>query len=174
MAPIHPFSHDPEVTIDTQTTLVIDRQATMSGLDAPEIAAAYNAVRSDKDETNWLLVSYAAPTGNVLTLGATGKGGLTEMVASLEDNQVQYGYVRIEYANDKESSRVKFALVVWIGESTKVMRKARVSVESGDVKRVLSHHSIAVTASDCSELEEKDMVVRLRKAGGADYNGGRG
>merc|ERR1712000_15911 len=65
-------------------------------------------------------------------------------------------------------------LVIWIGESTKVMRKARVSVESGDVNRVLSHHSIAVTASDRSELEEKDMVVRLRKAGGADYNGGRG
>lgn len=146
----------------------------MSGLEAPEIAAAYDAVRSDKDETNWLLISYAAPTGNALTLSATGKGGLTEMAASLDDSQVQYGYVRVEYANDKESTRVKFALVVWIGESTKVMRKARVSVESGDVKRVLSHHSIAVTASDRSELEEKDMVVRLRKAGGADYNGGRG
>lgn len=146
----------------------------MSGLDAPEIAAAYDAVRSDKDETNWLLISYAAPTGNALTLSATGKGGLTEMAASLDDSQVQYGYVRVEYANDKESTRVKFALVVWIGESTKVMRKARVSVESGDVKRVLSHHSIAVTASDRSELEEKDMVVRLRKVGGADYNGGRG
>lgn len=146
----------------------------MSGLDAPEIAAAYEAVRSDKDETNWLLISYAAPTGNALTLSATGNGGLEEMVTSLDDGQVQYGYVRVEYANDKESSRVKFGLVVWIGESTKVMRKARVSVESGDVKRVLSHHSIAVTASDRSELEEKDIVVRLRKAGGADYNGGRG
>jgi len=146
----------------------------MSGLDAPEIAAAYDAVRNDKDETNWLLISYAAPTGNALTLSATGKGGLSEMTASLDDSQVQYGYVRVEYANDKESTRVKFVLVIWIGESTKVMRKARVSVESGDVKRVLSHHSIAVTASDRSELEEKDMVVRLRKAGGADYNGGRG
>ena len=65
-------------------------------------------------------------------------------------------------------------LVVWIGENTKVMRKARVSVESGDVKRVLSHHSIAVTVGDRSELEEQDLVTRLRKAGGADYNGGRG
>ncbi|RWA07421.1 hypothetical protein EKO27_g7674 [Xylaria grammica] len=31
----------------------------MSGLEAPEILAAYDAVRSDKDETNWLLISYA-------------------------------------------------------------------------------------------------------------------
>ncbi|KAJ6788385.1 hypothetical protein PWT90_04645 [Aphanocladium album] len=146
----------------------------MSGLDAPDIAAAYEAVRSDKDATSWLLISYAAATGSKLALTSTGTGGLSEMAAALDPSEVQYGYVRVEYANDKESTRVKFVLVIWIGEGTKVMRKARVSVESGDVKRVLAHHSIAVTASDVGELEEKDIVARLRKAGGADYNGGRG
>ncbi|KZZ91725.1 ADF-like domain-containing protein [Moelleriella libera RCEF 2490] len=146
----------------------------MSGLDAPEISQAYEAVRSDKDETNWLLISYAEATGNKLTLSKTGTGGISELAEALDDSQVQYGYVRVEYANDKESTRVKFALIVWIGENTKVMRKARVSVESGEVKRILSHHSIALTAGDRSELEEKEVVTRLRKAGGADYNGGRG
>ncbi|KAK7408835.1 hypothetical protein QQX98_009021 [Neonectria punicea] len=146
----------------------------MSGLDAADIAAAYDAVRSDKDDTNWLLISYAAAAGNKLSLTQTGTGGLAELVTQLDDGQVQYGYVRVEYANDKESTRVKFVLAVWIGENTKVMRKARVSIESGDVKRVLAHHSIAVTTSDKSELDEGDIVVRLRKAGGADYNGGRG
>lgn len=146
----------------------------MSGLDAPEIAAAYDAVRSDKDETTWLLVSYASAVGNKLSLTKTGTGGLEELVSELDDGQVQYGYVRVEYANDKESKRVKFALIVWIGEQTKVMRKARVSIESGDVKSQLSHHSIAVTTGDRSELDERDIVTRLRKVGGADYNGGRG
>jgi hypothetical protein len=146
----------------------------MSGLNAPDISAAYDAVRSDKDETNWLLISYAAATGNELALTQTGTGGISELASNLDDAQVQYGYVRVEYANDAESKRVKFVLVVWIGENTKVMRKARVSVESGDVKAALSHHSIAVTAGDRAELEEKDIVTRLRKAGGADYNGGRG
>lgn len=146
----------------------------MSGLDASDISNAYEAVRSDKDETNWLLISYAAATGNKLTLTQTGAGGISELSAALDDTQVQYGYVRVEYANDKESKRVKFVLVVWIGENTKVMRKARVSVESGDVKRVLSHHSIAITVGDKAELDEDDIVKKLRKAGGADYNGGRG
>lgn len=146
----------------------------MSGLDAPEISAAYDAVRSDKDATNWLLISYAGATGNKLALAKTGSGGLAELAAELDDGQVQYGYVRVEYANDSESTRVKFALIVWIGENTKVMRKARVSIESGDVKRVLAHHSIAVTTNDKAELAEGDIVTRLRKAGGADYNGGRG
>lgn len=144
----------------------------MSGLDAPEIAAAYDAVRSDKDATNWLLIS--SPNGPKLSLAATGSGGLAELKKSLDASQVQYAYVRVEYANDSESTRVKFVLVIWIGESTKVMRKARVSIESGEVKRVLSHHSIQVDANDVSDLDEEDIIKRLRKAGGADYNGGRG
>lgn len=146
----------------------------MSGVDSPEILAAYDAVRSDKDETNWLLISYASAMGDKLQLTATGTGGLSELTSKLDDGQAQYGYVRVEYANDSESKRVKFALVIWIGENTKVMRKARVSIESGAVKRVLAHHSIQVDARDRQDLDEKDIVARLRKAGGADYNGGRG
>ncbi|KAH6855485.1 hypothetical protein B0I37DRAFT_57351 [Chaetomium sp. MPI-CAGE-AT-0009] len=146
----------------------------MSGLDSPEILAAYDAVRSDKDETNWLLISDASAKGDKLALSKTGTGGLPELAANLDDGQVQYAYVRVEYANDAESKRVKFALVVWIGENTKVMRKARVSIEAGAVKKVLSHYSVQVDADDRRDLDESDIVVRLRKAGGADYNGGRG
>ncbi|KAI0020306.1 actin depolymerizing protein [Xylariomycetidae sp. FL0641] len=146
----------------------------MSGADSPEILAAYDAVRSDKDETNWLLISYASGVGDKLQLTGTGTGGLAELSSKLDDDSAQYAYVRVEYANDTESRRVKFVLVVWIGENTKVMRKARVSIESGNVKRVLAHHSISVDARDRADLEEKELVARLRKAGGADYNGGRG
>ncbi|KAI0876437.1 hypothetical protein GGS24DRAFT_226777 [Hypoxylon argillaceum] len=146
----------------------------MSGLDAPEIVAAYDAVRSDKDATNWLLLSYAAAAGDKLQLAGTGTGGLGEMEGRLDEAQAQYGYVRVEYANDTESRRVKFALVIWIGGRTKVMRKARVSFESAAVKRVLAHHSIQVDATERGDLDEGEIVKRLRKAGGADYNGGRG
>lgn len=146
----------------------------MSGANSPEILAAYDAVRSDKDETNWLLISYASAVGDALKLTATGSGGLEELATKLDDSQAQYAYCRIEYANDTESKRVKFVLIIWIGEGTKIMRKARVSIESGEVKRVLGHHSIQVDARDKSDLDEKDIIVRLRKAGGADYNGGRG
>lgn len=86
----------------------------MSGLDSPAILAAYDAVRSDKDETNWLIISYAAATGNALTLTRTGTGGLEELATKLDNAQAQYAYVRVEYANDTESKRVKFVLVIWV------------------------------------------------------------
>jgi len=146
----------------------------MSIANSPEILAAYNKVRDDKDETNWLLISYAAATGDKLELTETGTGGVAELATKLDDSQAQYAYIRVEYANDKESSRVKFAFIVWIGENTKVMRKAKVSIQSGEVKRVLHHHSITVDARTKSDLNEDEIVRSLRKAGGADYNGGRG
>lgn len=146
----------------------------MSGVNSPDILAAYEAVRSDKEPINWLLISYAAATGNKLALTKTGSGGLSELSSELDDSQVQYAYARVEYANDSESTRVKFVMIIWIGSSAKVMRKARASIESGEVKKVLSHHSIQVDADDKRDLDEKDIVARLRKAGGADYNGGRG
>ncbi|KAI1319252.1 actin depolymerizing protein [Xylariaceae sp. FL0255] len=146
----------------------------MSGLDAPEIREAYDAVRSDKSPTNWLLLSYASPKGQALSLTSTGSGGLSELAEHLDPNQAQYGYVRVEYANDKESNRVKFVLVIWIGDGTHFMRKARVSIESGEVKKALSHHSFSLDAREKGDLDEKAIVATLRKAGGADYNGGRG
>ncbi|TVY85558.1 Coactosin [Lachnellula suecica] len=95
----------------------------MSGANAPEILAAYEAVRSDKDDTNWLLISYALAVGDKLTLSSTGTGGLSELTTKLDPSQAQYAYV---------------------------------------------------DARDKGDLEEGEIVVRLRKAGGADYNGGRG
>ncbi|KAI2608080.1 actin depolymerizing protein [Hypoxylon fragiforme] len=146
----------------------------MSGADAPEVLSAYDAIRSDKDPMNWLILSYAGAVGDKLKLSGTGSGGLEELANNLDASQAQYGYVRVEYANDTESKRVKFVFVVWIGENTKVMRKARVSIESGNVKRVLNHHSISIDARDKADLDEAEIVARLRRAGGADYNGGRG
>jgi len=146
----------------------------MSNANAPEILAAYDDVRSDKSPTNWLIISYAKVIGDSLALTATGEGGLSELREKLDPTQAQYAYLRVEYANDSESSRVKFAFIVWIGEQTKVMRKARVSIECGAVKAVLNHHSVTVDARGLEDLDEEEIIKLCRKAGGADYNGGRG
>lgn len=146
----------------------------MAGALSPEILEAYEAVRSDKDETNWLLVADDPAVRNRLVLAGKGSGGLAELVPQLDDGQVQYAYVRVEYANDAESRRIKFILVVWIGTGIRPLRRGRVFTESAEVTKVLSHYSIQVDASSKADLEEADIVKRLRKAGGADYNGGRG
>jgi len=143
----------------------------MAELSDPQIDQAYLDVRSDKSETNWLLLDYESDRSDKLTLTATGTGGLAELREVLEDSRASYAYARVTYSNDKESQREKFILVVWIGPGCKVMRKAKISVHTADVKAVLRVYSIEVAAREREDLNEGPIVVRLRKAGGASYDG---
>jgi hypothetical protein len=61
-----------------------------------------------------------------VTLAGSGSGGLAELKDALDDTKASYAYARVTYSNDKESQREKFILIVWIGPSCKVMRKAKV------------------------------------------------
>jgi len=45
----------------------------------------------------------------------------------LSPEKASFAYVRVKYANDEESFREKFVLIVWIGADVKVMRRAKVS-----------------------------------------------
>lgn len=167
----------------------------MSNIGTPEVRAieeAYEAVRNDKDETTWLLVT--AAKGNKLSLTATGtdkcfvddkdsteeedgspKNAIVAARNALDDAEIQYAYVRVEYANDSESTRTKFLLVTWMGPSAGMMRRARVTTEAGDIQsKILRHYSKEFRTDDKKELKHAEIVTALRKAGGADYNGGRG
>ncbi|KAG1812384.1 hypothetical protein EV424DRAFT_1473586 [Suillus variegatus] len=143
----------------------------MADLSDPQIDEAYQDVRSDKSDTNWLLLDYESDRSDKLRVTQTGTGGLAELRDALGDSKASYAYVRVTFSNDKESQREKFILVVWIGPGCKVMRKAKISVHAADVKQVLRVYSIEVPAREKEDLKEDPIVVKLRKAGGASYDG---
>lgn len=68
------------------------------------------------------------------------------------------------------SQRIKFVLVPWCGEKVGIMRKAKLSIQISDVKNVLRNFHIEVPASQTSELTESEIMTRLRRAGGANYD----
>ncbi|KAF5389630.1 hypothetical protein D9757_004172 [Collybiopsis confluens] len=167
----------------------------MADVTDSKINDAYLDVRDDKKETKWLLLDYKSDDSDKLTLTQTGTGGLDELREALDDARASFAYIRVSYNNDKESVREKFVLVVrrrgsspsavfvfsfrltlmsfkWIGPKCKaVMRKAKISVHSADVKQVLRVYSIEVAAREKDDLSEDPIVKRLRKAGGASYDG---
>ncbi|KAF7795662.1 hypothetical protein EIP86_006827 [Pleurotus ostreatoroseus] len=143
----------------------------MADVSDSKIDEAYQDVRSDKTETNWLLLDYESDRSDKLQLTATGSGGLEELCQHLDESKASFAYARIRYSNDKESQREKFILITWIGQSCKVMRKAKISVHAADVKQVLRVFSIEVPAREKDDLKEEPIVIKLRKAGGASYDG---
>ncbi|KAF7316371.1 ADF-like domain-containing protein [Mycena indigotica] len=155
----------------------------------PAIDAAYQDVRSDKSETNWVLLDYESDRSDKLTVTASGSGGLAELREALDDGKASFAYARVSYSNDKESTREKFILVVSLdrcvfllgrtwkptsivpGPQCKVMRKAKISVHAADVKQTLRVFSIEVAAREKDDINHDAIVTRLRKAGGASYDG---
>ncbi|KAF5357059.1 hypothetical protein D9756_006525 [Leucocoprinus leucothites] len=117
---------------------------------ADDIVNAYNDVRDDKKDINWLLIDYESDRSDKLKLTKTGSGGLAELKDNLEDSRASYAYVRVKYSNDKESVREKFILVI--------------SVHTADVKAVLRVFSIEVPAKDHDDLKEEPIIVKLRKS----------
>lgn len=143
----------------------------MADVTDPKINEAYEDVRSNKSDTNWVLIDYESDRSDKLAVTKSGSGGLEELREALDTNKASYAYARVTYSNDKESQREKFIFIVWIGSGCKVMRKAKISVHAADVKTVLRVYSIEVAAREKDDLNEEPIVVRLRKAGGASYDG---
>ncbi|KAF2625678.1 actin depolymerizing protein [Macroventuria anomochaeta] len=135
-----------------------------------DISKAYEDVRSDKSETTWLVLKYESATKDNLKLAGSGTGDISEMVETLGDDEAAYGYVRMKLGNDEYSERVKFAFVVWAGPNTKIMRKAKMSFQSGQVKQVIRTYAVEIQTSDKRELEANTVTMKLRKAMGANYD----
>ncbi|KAJ2126636.1 hypothetical protein IW136_006626 [Coemansia sp. RSA 678] len=138
--------------------------------DDPEILKAYDEVCDDKNEVNWILLTFADTKSNILKVGHKGTGGIDELKEYLKEDEAAFGYVRVPMSNDPLSQRTKYVLVSWIGQQLSYMRRARLSVQKSDVTKVLRYFSIEVPATERAELDADDILVQLKKAGGANYD----
>jgi hypothetical protein len=59
-------------------------------------------------------------------------------------------------------------LTIRIGPQTKVMRKAKMSFQSGQVKQVIRTYAVEIQTSDKKELEADAVTMKLRRAMGAN------
>ncbi|KAF2748773.1 actin depolymerizing protein [Sporormia fimetaria CBS 119925] len=138
-------------------------------LSDPKISQAYEDVRSDKSEKTWMVLRYESPTSDSLELHATGTGDIAEMTEALGDGAA-YGYVRMKVGNDEYSERTKFVFVAWAGPNTKIMRKAKMSFQIGQVKQLVRAYAVEIQTSDKKELDAEAVTMKLRRAMGANYD----
>ena len=57
-----------------------------------------------------------------------------------------------------------------VGPQTKVMRRAKMSFQSGLVKQVLRIYAVEIQTEDKRELAADVVTMKLRKAMGANYD----
>jgi hypothetical protein len=141
----------------------------MSDVSAPEIREAYDDVRNDGSDTNWLLITFEEGSNNKKwALVGKGSGGLEELKSKITPEFLGFGYLRV-VSGDELSKRPKFVFIKYLSKGLKMTVKAQLNVTRGDVEKVLSQINVAVEAETLDELTEDDILQKVQKAGGAHY-----
>ena len=139
--------------------------------DIEAIEAAVKDVRDDATETNWVLLGYAPDKQNGIELIGSGSGGLDELKSKLTPEFLGYGYLRV-ISGDKESKRPKFISISFSGEKVGLVKKGKMGTHVTDVTKLFIYSHIHVQASLPEDLQEDDLMTRVKKASGADYDSG--
>jgi len=135
-------------------------------IDEDKIKAAIKAVRSDNDETDWLLLGYDGSNNSTkIVLQATGSAGLDELIAQLKDDQVHYGLYRTTDTVDNTVA-VKFVLILWVGEKLPVIRKARITTHKGEITAFIGQYHVDCSCSNLNEINDDIVTDLVQRASG--------
>ncbi|WP_350262737.1 hypothetical protein AAF463_23970 (plasmid) [Pantoea sp. BJ2] len=124
----------------------------MPDIHSAEIQSAYNEVRDVSNDVT--VCSINLLRGNEYTdpLFFRGDNAFREFRASIKDDEITYAYAKIILNSEPEISRNVFVLIIWIGKSVSVLRKAKVSIQAGDVRAVFNNYHLVLTPNSLEEI----------------------
>jgi len=126
---------------------------------------AFKEVRSNDNETNWLLFAYSDTSKNTLDFIGKGSRGVDELKTHLTDSKTAYGLVRVTDKIDN-SVTVKFVLIVWVGEKVPFVKKAQVTTHKGSVTKLFGQYHNDVHANTLDEVTQDIVMSKVRNASG--------
>lgn len=136
-------------------------------VDRENVQQAYEDVRDDNTETNWLVLKY---DGNMIVLDSIGTD-YEEFISKFDDSERAFAFLRL-LTGDELSKRAKFALIAWIGPNVSVLKKAKMSTDKAVVKEVVRNFAVEIMAEEHGDIAEDYVREQLIKAGGANYGTG--
>ncbi|CAN9498678.1 unnamed protein product [Ophioblennius macclurei] len=126
---------------------------------------AYNEVRDDSTDTNWVVFTYE---DNMIL--PAGQGTEYEDFKKMcTDDARLFAFVRMT-TGDAMSKRAKFTLITWIGENINPMQRAKISTDKTLVKDIVQNFAKEFVISEAKELDEEYIRTEVIKAGGANYD----
>jgi len=133
-------------------------------VDEEVIRSAIKQVRSDNDDTDWLLLGYEGNTNKVV-LQAKDSDGLEGLLNHLKPTEVQYGLYRTTDTVDNTVA-VKFVLILWVGEGVAGPRKARITTHKGEITSFIGQYHVDCSCSNMEEINEEIIHHLVQRASG--------
>ncbi|CDH54424.1 related to drebrin f [Lichtheimia corymbifera JMRC:FSU:9682] len=131
-----------------------------------EINDALQAVLSDNDPTNWLVLAYDKGT-NDLRLQDTGDGGLEELNDEFFDGKMQYAYTRVI---DPNTELPKYVFIAWCGSGVPETRKGFFNSHLSEVSRFFKSFHVQINARDEADVDPDLIMKRVSESSGANYS----
>jgi len=136
-------------------------------LDEEAFKQAMKTFRNDKENHDWILASYAKK--DTLSLIGTGTGGVDELLSRVEEDNVNFGLVRVIDIIDK-SRTVKFAYIKWQPESVKPMKKAEISTRKGVIDAIFAPYHVDIHVSQKKDVNQQIIMNLVMTASGSKSN----
>jgi hypothetical protein len=133
-----------------------------SGIDvsSPEVQEAIEKLRSDADETNWIILKVA--NGNKVELHGLGACGIGEFSANLNDDDVYYGAIRCTVAK-----RERFYHVFFMGLKVAGLKKGKATMYKSAIFSLIDAHGEISCSGGSSEYSEEFVFNQIAKLSGS-------
>lgn len=132
-----------------------------SGLNVsnPDVAASVGKLRSDQENTNWLLFTVA--TGGDLAVHGCGEGGFAELHSKLTDDDIFFGAIKC-----KVQQKVKFYHVFFVGGNVGGMKKGKASMYKSAIFALIDAHGEISCSDGLAEFTVDSAVAAVCKLAG--------
>jgi len=151
----------------TNPALKAAGSATIGFVDEESFKQAMKTFRNDRENQDWILASYAKK--DTLSLIGTGSGGVDELLSRVEEDNVNFGLVRVIDIIDK-SKTVKFVYIKWQPESVKPMKKAEIGTRKGAIDAVFSPYHVDLHVSQKKDVTQQIIMNLVMSASGSKSN----
>ena len=131
------------------------------------ISEGVQRVKSDGENLNWVLYRFD-PQKKDVVFHESGTKGYGEFVQAVDDEMVEFGFVRydLEEGDSRGGFRpTKFVFITWIGPDVTAITRAKANAHAKKVAKEMSPHHISVTAESFEDLDPDEIVRKLKSVG---------
>eukprot|EP01118_Nematostelium_gracile_P006310 TRINITY_DN2029_c0_g1_i2.p1 TRINITY_DN2029_c0_g1~~TRINITY_DN2029_c0_g1_i2.p1 ORF type:complete len:190 (+),score=43.21 TRINITY_DN2029_c0_g1_i2:2-571(+) len=128
----------------------------------PEVISAFNDFKMSNKHR--YMIFKVSDDSKSIVLEKKGDISATykDFVAVLPAKDCRYGVVNFEYSTESDGNRSKIVFVNWAPETSAIKSKMVYAGTKNDIRKALVGVSIEVQATDLSEVDEGEVLARLK------------
>ncbi|KAN0038168.1 hypothetical protein ACTA71_000340 [Dictyostelium dimigraforme] len=131
-----------------------------------ELREAQAALFNINSKGGWLIINYVGPS--TIHFSAGGEN-FSDIAPLLEDDQIQYGVVRIGDIQEKGALKttVRDVFFCWIGPGVGILEKGKKAAFLGDAEQILQPYHASITVVNKENFNRETVLDRSHPLSGS-------